>query len=726
MQEFALKSEMMVGRADESDIQVLEKLASRQHAKITCRDYRVTIEDLGSSNGTKVNGNKIQQANLRFGDIIAIGDTTIRYVDHDLDPLVGKTVGNYKIIEMIGRGGMGSVYEARQYKLDRHVALKILNQDLSNDRKFIQDFINEAKTAASLNHPNIISIYDAGDIDGRYFFSMEFVAGCMDIQKLVEKQDKLEYETALRIADEVAAALSYAHEKGIIHRDIKPQNIMLENGFKAKLADMGLAKPLEKLRESSSHDSVVGTPFYMSPEQARQVEIDVRSDIYSLGGTLYYMLTGQVPFDGKTPLAVITKHISEAPRPPVEIVKTIPRKVSDLTLRMLEKDPGKRFQTAEGVRKKITDILKNPDGGSDSRRISSTQLKTRKPSFSPISGIIILLIAIVGYLIISSFTQEGHDGPVMKMTRVEAEQNLLKAFELLNDGKFQRAKAYCEDVIRKCPETPYETQARERIAQIRIKKNALRADQSARMYSNAIDMLLRRDEFPEFEKHAKETFSAIIQKYPETKAAAMARNKLDSIAREPEVPDQPETKDVGDTKKVEYEKFTTDFSDISTDFTVWRVRSGEWKIGDSSLNLRSPGDALIYLHAPVLQTEDLFISIQIKVNSPEPILTLSVNSGELSSTGISFSQGDAVTYSGISGDSVSEKHDFQWRKNVYNNIILTFSNGTFETRINGMKTGSIKADLLRKYTGRLTIKSSGTVVSVNSVKIRYVALEESE
>ena len=224
---------------------------------------------------------------------------------------VGRILGGCDIHEKIASGGMGVVYKATQLNLGRTVAVKILAEDLSNDATFVRRFMLEARAAAQLSHPNVVHINDVGQYHGIYYFVMEFIDGD-NLREVLQTEEKLPARRALEIARQVCEALQHAHKRGIIHRDIKPENIMLTSEGVVKLADLGLAKRVDvDAVDSLTHaGSVLGTPFYMPPEQAKDFsKVDCRSDIYSLGVTLYRTISGEVPYRGRTPIEVMIKAI---------------------------------------------------------------------------------------------------------------------------------------------------------------------------------------------------------------------------------------------------------------------------------------------------------------------------------------------------------------------------------------------------------------------------------
>ena len=246
----------------------------------------------------------------------------------------------YEVLEKTGTGGMSVVYRAKDHKLNRTVAIKVLKQEFSDNANFVSKFRVEAQAAAGLMHPNIVNVYDVGEEKGMYYIVMEYVDG-ITLKKYIEKKSRLTVKEAISIAIQVSMGLQAAHNNHVIHRDIKPQNIMISRDGKVKVTDFGIAKAATSNTITSN---VMGSVHYTSPEQARGGYSDERSDIYSLGITLFEMLTGRVPFNGETTVAIAIKHIQTPMPSPREFVPDIPRSVEQIVLKCCEKSPDRRYQ----------------------------------------------------------------------------------------------------------------------------------------------------------------------------------------------------------------------------------------------------------------------------------------------------------------------------------------------------------------------------------------------
>ena len=276
--------------------------------------------------------------------------------------LEGKLLGNrYEIIEKIGNGGMATVYKATDKVLKRHVAVKILRDEFTTDEEFIRRFEVEAQSAARLTHPNIVSIYDVG-VDGNlYYIVMELIQGKTLKEIIIKEKGPLPWKWSINVAIQIASALEMAHRNNIIHRDIKPHNIIITEDGIAKVTDFGIAKAVSN-STITAFGTTIGSVHYFSPEHARGGFTDAKSDLYSLGVVMYEMVTGRVPFDADTPVSVALKHMQEEPEEPIEVNPKVPTSVNKIIMKALQKDTSLRYQTSSEMLVDLKKALKDPEG----------------------------------------------------------------------------------------------------------------------------------------------------------------------------------------------------------------------------------------------------------------------------------------------------------------------------------------------------------------------------
>ncbi|MCW8130653.1 MAG: protein kinase [Planctomycetota bacterium] len=416
--EFPLNGSVTIGRQSSNTIQINEPKASRSHARVVQVDGEYLVEDLESSNGTKVNGRKVAKLALSHGDTIQIGATRLVFDDpgakaakpkvssskstreikahaqkEDTDALCGKDLGGYQIISRLGQGGMGTVYRAKQLSMDREVALKVMKKDLSQNREFVKGFLKEARMAGQLTHPAIVQVHDVGEDGGTLYFSMEIVEG-ESVYAMLKRDGKVNVAKSLDIAVAVCEALAHAQRHRVVHQDIKPHNIMVDKRGIVKVADLGLATMAGRDKNAEKKSNVLmGTPHYMAPEQSQKRAIDTRTDLYALGATLFHMVTGRVPFDGPTSLVVITKHITQERPDPRQYDVTIPADLAGVILEMMsvdiEKRPGDPKALAERLKgikdaylKELEDSARNKgkSKGVIKRRATLNDMAAVKPT----------------------------------------------------------------------------------------------------------------------------------------------------------------------------------------------------------------------------------------------------------------------------------------------------------------------------------------------------------
>ena len=265
-------------------------------------------------------------------------------MDEDSMYRPAQQIPGYQILSKVGQGAMAVVFKARQLSLDRIVAIKVLPKRLSENPEFVERFYREGRAAAKLNHPNIVQAYDVGEAGGYHYFVMEFIDG-ETVYDLLTDGKCVQEKEAVRIIAQTARALEHAHRTGLIHRDVKPKNLMLTKDGFVKLADMGLAREVGDYATATAEAGrAYGTPYYISPEQIRgDINIDARADIYGLGATFYHMVTGRVPFDGTTPSAVMHKHLKDALLPPDHVNKALSSGAGEIIEVMMAKDPERRY-----------------------------------------------------------------------------------------------------------------------------------------------------------------------------------------------------------------------------------------------------------------------------------------------------------------------------------------------------------------------------------------------
>src|SRR5256714_2521345 len=268
--------------------------------------------------------------------------------------------GRYSIISRLGSGGMADVYCAQDVQLGRKVALKLLYRRFAQDEQFVERFKREASAAAGLQHPHVVGVYDRGEFDGTYYIAMEYLEG-RSLKQIVEDEGPLAPERAIELVVQILRAARFAHQRGVIHRDIKPHNVIVDEEGRVKVTDFGIARA--GASDMTETGSIMGTAQYLSPEQAQGHAVSAQSDLYAIGIVLYELLTGRVPFDGDSPVTIALKQVSELPIPPSAYNPAVPPELDAIVLRALEKDPARRFADAdemiaelEGLRERLAAI----------------------------------------------------------------------------------------------------------------------------------------------------------------------------------------------------------------------------------------------------------------------------------------------------------------------------------------------------------------------------------
>ena len=290
--------------------------------------------------------------------------------------LVGKDIaGRYEVLEKAGNGGMATVYRAKDRVLNRLVAVKVLKEEYTTDAEFVRRFNIEAQSAACLTHPNIVSVYDVGHEAGVYYIVMELVQG-RTLKQIINEEGTLPWKWSVNIALQIASALETAHKNNIVHRDIKPHNIIITEDGVAKVTDFGIAKAVSN-STITAFGTTIGSVHYFSPEHAKGGVTDAKSDLYSLGVVMYEMLTGRVPFDADTPVSIALKHMQEKPIEPIKLNPSLPFALNQIIVKAMQKDPEARYQSATEMVKDLTLALKNPEGNFVEEGTSSSEYKPK-------------------------------------------------------------------------------------------------------------------------------------------------------------------------------------------------------------------------------------------------------------------------------------------------------------------------------------------------------------
>jgi eukaryotic-like serine/threonine-protein kinase len=321
-----------------------------------------------------------------------------------------KIAGRYDVAELVGHGGMSSVYKAHDSLLERHVALKVLHEQYSADDDFVERFKREARSVAQLQHPNIVTVIDRGEEGGRQYIVFEYIDG-ENLKELVTRKGRLDVREALEVSLEVARGLAFAHQHGLVHRDVKPQNVLLNGDGRAKVTDFGIARSLD-VDGMTQTGTVLGTSNYIAPEQASGRRVDAHTDVYALGVVLYELLAGEVPFPGESFVAVAMKHVHEPPPNLLDVRRDVPLRVAAAVDRALEKDPEQRFPTMDAFAAELEACLAELDhGGNDDATmvISSLRRRPRKNVSRWAVGIAVLALLVGAAVVVALLTLGGTD-----------------------------------------------------------------------------------------------------------------------------------------------------------------------------------------------------------------------------------------------------------------------------------------------------------------------------
>ncbi len=465
---------LIIGRRESNAVVLQHAKVSRAHAEVGLKDGRGYVRDLKSSNGTYVNSLKLpadKPRPLLPGDELRVGGTILRYFSGDA-ALPSVEIPGHEVLEVVAEGGMGTIFRGRQLSMDREVAVKILNPEYSDRKEFVTRFIQEARSAGKLNHPNIIQVHTVGKAgENVYYFTMEMIKGANLAQRLADRSG-LTPEVILDAALKVTDALDYAHERGVIHRDVKPDNIVISDTGEVKLADLGIAKIFELEAEFGDRGKVLGTPHYMSPEQAAGKPVDGRSDLYSLGATLYHVLSGNPVFDAEQSDEVMAMHLKAEYKPLAQVSPETPAALCAVVDKLLARNPADRYQTAGDVREALlaarAKLHEKPAAGPATAAAAtpaalptgkaapiSTKHKTREESaglalpFKLLIGVAVALVLMILLLFLGGGKKEKiKTGPTAAELLAEAEEVAAKGDLLGAQEKFQLVVAkFPDDVV---------------------------------------------------------------------------------------------------------------------------------------------------------------------------------------------------------------------------------------------------------------------------------------
>jgi eukaryotic-like serine/threonine-protein kinase len=346
--------------------------------------------------------------------------------------VVGETIAErYDVEELVGAGGMSSVYKAHDRLLERYVALKVLHDQYTTDDEFVERFKREARAVAQLSHPNIVTVIDRAEDDGKQFIVFEYIDG-ENLKELLTRSGRLPVRDALELAVQIAHGLAFAHDQGLVHRDVKPQNVLLNGDGRAKVTDFGIARSLD-VEGVTQTGTVLGTSNYIAPEQASGQPVDAQTDVYSLGVVLYELLAGDLPFPGENFVTVAMKHVNEPPPNLLEARKDVPLRVAAAVDRALEKDPTQRFPSMNAFAAELEAslaALDSPEDDLDATMISAPRTpQAQRHSQRAISpwaiGVGVLALAALAAVIVGLVDLRGHNGKAKDVTPVEHSVRLI-------------------------------------------------------------------------------------------------------------------------------------------------------------------------------------------------------------------------------------------------------------------------------------------------------------
>lgn len=356
--------------------------------------------------------------------------------------IVGEVLADrYELEELVGTGGMSSVFKAHDRLLDRNVALKVLHQHYTDDEEYLERFRREARSVAQLSHPGIVTVIDRGEADGRQFIVFEFVDG-ENLKEFVEREGPLSVDEALELAAAIARALAFAHTQGLVHRDVKPQNVLLNGDGLPKVTDFGIARSLEIEHGVTQTGTVLGTSNYIAPEQASGERVDAQTDVYSLGVVLFELLTCEVPFEGENFVAVALKHINEAPPSVLDRRGDVPPRVAAAIDRALAKDPRRRFASMDAFADELEAARAELRAGGDpaATMVVTPREHPRAPRTHSPFPLLIALLALLALGVIAAAAIAIHNGHGLGIVAVhKANESPAKAVALSAAGSYDPA-----------------------------------------------------------------------------------------------------------------------------------------------------------------------------------------------------------------------------------------------------------------------------------------------